>query len=335
MSQLTIVIPVKNEQDKLLRCIHSIQSSVRTSCHFVIVDDQSTDATYSNAVQALNSGQFTGQIILNDGSQGIGAGACRNIGLQHVPPDSDYLLFFDADDVMPTEVLDSWVFAMEQSKADVSVAQYEYYISDSTSIGMNKSDRALWQKLLLNPDSISESSHRSFLLKMINYPWNKLLRYEFAKKINLRFSSTPVHNDIFAHWQILLNAQQIHLFSESVCRHFVISGNEQITNIFDQKRLALIPVLEEVQAYFYQTKAENFHFYPTFLSFKKSVLLWAYERIQPDLKPHFSQLVQESYQDITSQIVLEASLQDPGASLQAGLMKLGMDYDPINYRYNI
>lgn len=335
MSQLTIIIPVKNEQDKLLRCIRSIQSSCSHKIYFIVVDDQSTDSTLSIANDALASGDFAGKVLLNDGASGIGAGACRNLGISHIPENTDYVLFFDADDVMPVGVLSRWVESLEQNQSDVSIAQYEYYVSDAASIGMNKADEKLWNKLVNSEQPLMNEGNRSKLLKLINYPWNKLLRYDFLKRIKLRFSTTPVHNDIYAHWIILLNAQAPSLFSESVCHHFVISGNQQITNIFNEKRLAIIPVLEEVQAYFHQNKDHFKAFYPTFLELKRSVLSWAYERIHPELKPQLSQLIQDSYQDITSQTVLEASLHNPATALQAGLLKLGMDYDTINHRYNI
>ncbi|MGV3002040.1 glycosyltransferase family 2 protein [Vibrio sp. E150_018] len=335
MSHISIIIPVKNEQDKLLRCIRSIQSGDSHRIYFIVVDDQSTDSTLSIANDALASGDFEGKVLLNDGSSGVGAGACRNIGISHIPENTDYVLFFDADDVMPAGVLSRWVESLEQNQSDVSIAQYEYYVSDTASIGMNKADEKLWNQLVNSEQPLFNEANRSKLLKMINYPWNKLLRYDFLKRIKLRFSTTPVHNDIYAHWIILLNAQAPCLFSESVCHHFVISGNQQITNIFNGKRLAIIPVLEEVQAYFYQNKDHSKVFYPTFLEFKRSVLSWAYERIQPELKPQLSQLIQDSYQDITSQTVLEVSLHHPATALQAGLLKLGMDYDTINHRYHI
>lgn len=335
MSHISIIIPVKNEQDKLLRCIRSIQSGCSHYIYFIIVDDQSTDLTLSIANQALSSGLFEGKVLLNEGSSGVGAGACRNLGIEHLLDNTEYVLFYDADDVMPEGVLSRWITQTEQDQADVSIAQYDYYISNTVSIGMNKSDLSIWQDL--SPSLIKPCSYeqRSQLLSLINYPWNKLLRYQFIKRIGLRFSTTPVHNDIYAHWVILLNAESISLFPESVCHHFVIAGTQQITNVFDEKRLALIVVLDEVQAYFYAYQASFQFYYPTFLSFKKAVLSWAYQRIRADIKPHFAQLIQESYQDITSKIVLETSMRDPSAALQSGQLKLGMDYETLDHSNHV
>lgn len=122
MSHISIIIPVKNEQDKLLRCIRSIQAGCTHKTYFIVVDDQSTDSTVSIANEALSSGVFNGKVIRNDGSSGMGAGACRNLGIEHLPDNTDYVLFFDADDVMPEDALLRWVAQMERDQCDVSAS---------------------------------------------------------------------------------------------------------------------------------------------------------------------------------------------------------------------
>jgi glycosyltransferase involved in cell wall biosynthesis len=333
MNKVTVIIPVKNEEIGLINCVKSINDN-KVDCFFIIVDDNSSDSTVDNIKLLFEQESINGLVIINDNQQGKGAGACRNIGLKHIPSDSDFVLFYDADDEMPSGALDKMVHRIVDTGAEVCVGQYSYYVSRDATIGMNKSDKHLWHTIekRCHQDVFSAKDY-PFFLKTINYPWNKLISYNFLQSLDLKFSTTPVHNDILGHWIILSNADKITLLKECVCRHYVIAGNEQITNVSDEKRLAIFSVLEELESYLRSNGEYHNNYYHIFLSFKKEVMRWAYNKLSNEHKNAAIPLIKESYRNISSQEVLKASLFDTDAVILAAASKLGFHYETINDLY--
>jgi hypothetical protein len=95
------------------------------------------------------------------------------------------------------------------------------------------------------PVRVDRLDRFSRLLGFTNYPWNKIIRTDRYRAGGLRFSATPVHNDILAHWMILLHAGEIVLVNEVICTHVVAAGGANLTNRQSRDRLALFDALDD------------------------------------------------------------------------------------------
>ena len=99
---LSIVVPVKNREKLILRCLDSIYNQSYRPIRLIVVDNDSSDATPERVrewADAHRSDDFTVTLLTETRP---GAAAARNRGLLKV--DSDYMLFFDSDDVMLPEL---------------------------------------------------------------------------------------------------------------------------------------------------------------------------------------------------------------------------------------
>ncbi|MDE7412766.1 MAG: glycosyltransferase family 2 protein, partial [Muribaculaceae bacterium] len=95
---LSIVVPVKNREKLILRCLDSVYNQSYRPIRLIVVDNDSTDATLM-AVQKWKEEKESEDFSVTLLSETRpGAAAARNRGLLEV--DSDYMLFFDSDDVM-------------------------------------------------------------------------------------------------------------------------------------------------------------------------------------------------------------------------------------------
>lgn len=95
---MSIVVPVYNRPNLVLRCLDSLKAQTYRPLHVIVVDNASTDETYSNVNQwrkKNNSDDF--RIELLSESQ-KGATYARGTGLRHVK--TDKVMFFDSDDEM-------------------------------------------------------------------------------------------------------------------------------------------------------------------------------------------------------------------------------------------
>lgn len=110
----SIVIPVKDRENLILRCLDSVYNQSYRPIRLIVVDNDSKDNTVA-AVEEWKakheSDDFTVTIL---SEQRPGAAAARNRGLLEV--DTDYMMFFDSDDVMLPELSITVMEAFDRDK---------------------------------------------------------------------------------------------------------------------------------------------------------------------------------------------------------------------------
>ena len=89
---ITVVVPVFNDQDNIIRCLESLRYQTVSGIEVIVVNDASTDNTMNTLRRYQKEYQFS--IIAMD--KNSGAGSCRNTGIlaAHAP----YITFVDSDD---------------------------------------------------------------------------------------------------------------------------------------------------------------------------------------------------------------------------------------------
>lgn len=93
----TIIIPVYNRQDLILRCLDSVAAQQSVGDYrLVVVDNNSSDASADYVKQWLETHPSVDGCFLSETRPG--AAAARNRGLEEA--DTEYVMFFDSDDVM-------------------------------------------------------------------------------------------------------------------------------------------------------------------------------------------------------------------------------------------
>ncbi len=107
---MSIVVPVFNRPNLVLRCLESLKSQTYRPLHIIVVDNASTDETLSNVEnwkKMHRSDDFEIQILSESQK---GATYARQTGLKHV--ETDKVMFFDSDDKMKSycvaSIMDLW-----------------------------------------------------------------------------------------------------------------------------------------------------------------------------------------------------------------------------------
>lgn len=113
-NSLSIVIPVKNREKLILRALDSAYNQSYRPIRLIVVDNDSNDGTVAAVEQwkeRHESEDFSIKIV---SEKRPGAAAARNRGLLEV--DTDYMLFFDSDDVMLPELAITVMEAFDRDK---------------------------------------------------------------------------------------------------------------------------------------------------------------------------------------------------------------------------
>lgn len=116
MLLITVIIPTFNRAHLIERTIESVRQQKFQDWECIIVDDHSTDNT-KEVVEDYCKRDARFHYLVNEGKKG--AQGARNTGLKHAQ--NDWVVFFDSDDVMHGDMLESMADAIGRFKEQYDV----------------------------------------------------------------------------------------------------------------------------------------------------------------------------------------------------------------------
>lgn len=184
MYKYTLVIPCYNESSRLRRLLNSLPK--RPDLQIFVIDDCSPNQMGLDAVKL----QFPHVEFLSTPTN-LGAGAARNIGLQHAK--GEFILFADADDELLPDAFDHFDQAIMED-ADIYYFRADAVIESTGEPSVRANSlNGLIDEYLGNPNKENEFNLR---LKHC-VPWAKLYKKSFIEKTQVKFDEIPVSNDIY------------------------------------------------------------------------------------------------------------------------------------------
>ena len=125
---LAVIVPVYNRARIVVRTLESIALQSYRHFHLVLVDNNSTDDTWSvlNEFKSKHESDDMPVTVVKECKRG--AAAARNAGL--AASESEWVMFFDSDDVMDYRLIDRYMTVVRQWNNDVDIvvtkAEVEY-----------------------------------------------------------------------------------------------------------------------------------------------------------------------------------------------------------------
>ena len=115
---ISIIIPCYNAQNFLFQCVNSICSQSYSNLEVILVDDGSTDNTFSLCKKLAQ--QDARIVVKQQVNQGVSQ--ARNIGLSLA--NGEYVMFVDSDDWIDIDTCRDAVHAAMQHDADIVIWSY-------------------------------------------------------------------------------------------------------------------------------------------------------------------------------------------------------------------
>lgn len=157
---ITVAICVYNAEKYIEETLNSLKNQTFKNFKLLIIDDKSTDNSLKVISEYLenNSNYFEYKII--ELKQNSGTAIGRNLALESV--DTEYMMFFDADDIAKIEMIETLYTKMQENENYIAVSCHSKYIdmkgnkiSGGQYIGPKSSDdffqRAKNGKLIFMP----------------------------------------------------------------------------------------------------------------------------------------------------------------------------------------
>lgn len=209
MADVSVVVIVYNDQDRLAAAVRSALEQTLGGVEVVIVDDHSADRSFEVAreLEAQNPGRVRAfQLPENSG----GCGRPRNHGAARAV--GRYVMFLDSDDTLDRNACRNMLAAAEASGADLVSGLCTRVYVDS-----RRKRQQPWYRWLYQESRVLESiTDLPELLVWDTLATNKAYRREFLLEHGLRFASGVCYEDLLFSAQAYLAARRIALIPNRV-----------------------------------------------------------------------------------------------------------------------
>lgn len=183
-SKITVVVTVYNKEQYIKQCLKSIFEQTDNNFKLIIVDDGSTDKSYSICKRYCKSLDY--QVISQIHS---GASAARNKGIENT--DTDYILFVDGDDfILPNtiEVLNNAI----KRYSDLIVFGIKYADEDGSIIFKSMLPERLYNSKVAIHDDLANLWDSNLMYSSCN----KLFSVKIIRDNNLFFKKKDFGEDL-------------------------------------------------------------------------------------------------------------------------------------------
>lgn len=227
---VSIIVPAYNVDEYLEECVQSLLCQTYTNYEIVIIDDGSTDNTYTiGKCLASHSAKIK---FFHQKNQGVSI--ARNIGMQKAK--GEYYIFVDADDVVMPKYVNILVSCVE--KADMGI------------IGFTSKREELATEVNKDITFNSEFNIIEEILCGTNYDgylWNKIFQKAIIEKYDLKFKSKiTVWEDLLFVLEYLKHCNQIAILDEKLYYYRYREGSA-VNNFRIDKYRSKYEVMEEIK----------------------------------------------------------------------------------------
>lgn len=178
MAKVTIIIPIYNAENFLVKCLDSMVSQTFQDIQILLVNDGSTDSSEAIIDKYVNSYPTLFEKINKENG---GQATARNLGVNYAV--GEYVIFIDADDYIEPSMIEELYNNAKQSDADIAICDY-YEITNNTkkeykNALTNYSENIIINYILSNPS-----------------PWNKLIKLDLIKQNSIKFLEKHIYEDL-------------------------------------------------------------------------------------------------------------------------------------------
>ncbi len=242
---VSIIVPVYNTQDYLVKCLSSIEQQTYKNYEVIIINDGSLDKSIDICNLFCENKRFK---VITQKNQGL-SGA-RNKGILNA--NGKYIMFVDSDDYVTNNFIEEAINDIKKYNSDIVIFDY-YQDQRKQQVAVKKSG------LLTKEEAMDTLIYHSFA-------WNKLYKKSLFSK--LCFPIGKNYEDIYLIYKLIDRADRISYNSTAL--YFYITRE---TSIIKENNLSNLSAL-------YDATCKRFNFwlknYPKVAKRSQGILLlWA------------------------------------------------------------
>lgn len=211
MVEVSIIVPIYNVERYLNRAIDSIIKQTFTDYEIILINDGSTDNSFSIAQEYVEKYPERIRLITQ---KNAGLSAARNRGIDEAL--GEYVCFIDSDDFIKPDMIERLYNQISSKKADMAICGVTKYIEET---GYTYEDTRDYDE-----DKVFDSEYciRQFLLdqQVDGYACNKLFKKSLFTENNIRFPMGKMFEDAETTIKLILACKGI-VFSDCYSYNYV------------------------------------------------------------------------------------------------------------------
>jgi glycosyltransferase involved in cell wall biosynthesis len=240
---ISIIVPIYNTEDYIDLCVKSILGQTFKNFELILVDDGSTDNSYSICNELASNDN---RIILLQKENG-GQGSARNLALNIAK--GEYIGFVDSDDYIQPEMYETLLNYIIQYNAEIAVCSYNTYRQDFKKLtplilnkGIKQYDNHSLMKAYVSSGEISTGPcnklYKSNLFNVLRFPEFRLSEDAYLLPDILSITSKAVHVGLpLYNWHLREDSTERGKFSRS--DYFLLTSTEHLQNVIKKNYIDL------------------------------------------------------------------------------------------------
>ena len=238
MKKVTIIVPVFNAEKYLYETIKSILTQSYSNLEIILINDGSKDGSQ----EIIDSFKNSDPRIISITTENCGAPHARNTGIE--ASSGDYILFFDADDVMEIGAIEKMLSVMQP---DV-----ELVVGSNIKI---KEDGTKFRRESVESGTYYTEEHVCYLMHINPFPNNKLYLGRIIRENCITFSNVKIAQDLNFYYKYLAHCKTIVMISDPVCLYRIVENS--VSHTYNLNVLDIIKCTREIESYVIEKKVED------------------------------------------------------------------------------
>lgn len=225
---ITVVVPVYQVEQYLMRCIDSIRNQTYKNLEIILVDDGSKDKSPSICDEYVEKDTRIQVIHKENG----GLSSARNAGIEQAT--GEYIIFIDSDDMIHPKMIEELYNLLQDTNSDIAICGYRRF-SEQEEL-----EKIVQPDLARHTYSREEALCQIYGLESIKYvvAWNKL--YSIKLFDGVRYKLGKLNEDEFTTYKLFAKSSRI-VSTNQIYYYYFYNGNSITTN---QKYLASNDIYE-------------------------------------------------------------------------------------------
>ena len=198
-AKISVIIPIYNVEKYLDRCLKSVCEQKYKNLEIILVDDGSTDSSYTIANKWA---KIDNRILLFRKSNG-GLSDARNYGIKKAT--GEYISFIDSDDFIESDMYSLLMDGILKDDSDLSICSYYLYNEKDGSVKYISDNDTCARKVLASKDALKLLCKN----EIESHVWDKLYKKELFDDV--WFPVGKYFEDIYIMHKIFMKTTKISL----------------------------------------------------------------------------------------------------------------------------
>ena len=224
MAKITLIMPVYNAQAWLAETIRSVREQSFRDFTLLAVNDGSTDRSAALLEELAAEDPRIRPLHTVNG----GPAKARNLALERMDADTDYVMFLDSDDRLEPDALE---YALRGAERGAELTIFGFTIEE---LGGSARDYREPEQLL-DRETIGPALGRLYKANLLNQVWGKLFAARLLRENGIRFPDYRWGEDRLFVFDCLERCGRVCILPECKYRYVMHEGDSLITRYYDKK----------------------------------------------------------------------------------------------------